>query len=50
MRAVYIAIKKLAPASHGAHSKVRSSTLGPLGSITVNFIGLLHMGHGSSVV
>jgi hypothetical protein len=43
-------IKKLAPVSHAAHSKVRSSTLGPLGSISVNFIGLPHVAHGSSVV
>jgi hypothetical protein len=43
-------IKKLAPESHGAHSKVRNSILWPLGSISVSFIGLRQMGHGSSVV
>jgi hypothetical protein len=47
---VYMAIKKLAPESHGAHSYVRNSTLGPLGSISESFIGLPHMEHGSSVV
>jgi len=45
-----MAIKKLAPASHAAHSNVRSSMLGPLGSISVNFIGRPHVTHGSSVV
>jgi hypothetical protein len=49
-KAIYMAIKKLAPESHDAHSNVRNSTLGPLGSISVSFIGLLHMEHGSSVV
>src|SRR3984893_16216817 len=43
-------IKKLAPEVHAAHSWVRSSMLGPLGSMRVNFIGLPHVGHGSSVV
>ena len=45
-----MAIKKLAPALHAAHSYVRNSMLGPLGSMSVSFICLLHVGHGSSVV
>jgi hypothetical protein len=45
-----MAIKKLAPVSHAAHSKVRRSMLEPLGSMSVNFICLPHVAHGSSVV
>jgi hypothetical protein len=45
-----MAIRKLAPVSHAAHSNVRSSVLEPLGSIRVNFICLPHVEHGSSVV
>jgi hypothetical protein len=45
-----MAIRKLAPASQAAHSNVRSSTLGPLGSISVNFIDRPQVTHGSSVV
>jgi hypothetical protein len=45
-----MAIKKLAPVSHAAHSNVRSSMLWPLGSMSVNFICLSHVPHGSSVV
>ena len=44
-----MAIKKLAPVSQAAHSNVRSSMQGPLGSMSVNFIGLPHVGHGSDV-
>jgi hypothetical protein len=36
--------------SQAAHSNVRSSTLGPVGSMSVNFIGLPHVRHGSDVV
>jgi cystathionine beta-lyase/cystathionine gamma-synthase len=46
----YTAIRKLAPRSQPAHSKVRNSTWRALGSIRVNFIGRSHVGHGSSVV
>ena len=49
-RRSYRDIKKLAPESHGAHSKVRNSMLWRPGSISVSFIGLRQMGHGSSVV
>jgi hypothetical protein len=44
-----MAIKKLSPELHAAHSYVRSSTLGPLGSMRVSFIGFPQVGHGSSV-
>ena len=45
-----MAIKKLAPVSHTAHSNVRSSMQGPLGSMSVNRIGLPHVRHGNDVV
>jgi hypothetical protein len=45
-----MAIKKLAPVSHAAHSNVRNSMQGPLGSINVSFIGLPHVRHGNDVV
>jgi hypothetical protein len=50
LEAAYRAIRKLAPVSHAAHSNVRSSMQGPLGSMSVNLIGLPHVRHGSDVV
>ena len=45
-----MAIRKLAPVSHAAHSNVRSSMQGPQLVDDVNFIGLPHVRHGSDVV
>jgi hypothetical protein len=45
-----MAIKKLAPVSHAAHSNVRNSMQAPLGSMSVSRIGLPHVRHGSDVV
>jgi hypothetical protein len=45
-----MAIKKLSRSRHSSHSYVRNSNLGFAGSISANFITLLHFKQDSSVV